>query len=143
MKQLIVLLLITLLSSCNDEDSNEASLIGKWSLQKREMVRGSDGQVITYTRTDCQKQSVYEFRQNDQVITLFDTVDGSCIQKAVLTLTYTFDKENMKFWFEGVEGAPLYITKLTAAELICEDRDHNYDPDVALDTLREYYIRVN
>lgn len=143
MKQLIVLIIITLFYSCNHEDSEEASIIGKWSLQKKEMVRGSDGQVITYTMTECQKQSVYEFRQDDRMITLFDTVDGICTQKGVYTLTYTFDKPTMKVWFEGVIGAPLYVIKLTSSELVLEDRDHNYDTDIAIDTLREFYVRMN
>lgn len=142
MKKLIALFFITCFFSCKDENLNDVNLIGKWSLQKKELIKGNDGQIQTFLSSDCQIKSIYEFQQTHQKLTIYNFVNDTCKQINVLERKYTFDQTNMKFWYFDEKDAPWYITKLNLTQLVCEDRDHNYDSDIRLDTLIEYYNRI-
>lgn len=60
----------------------------------------------------------------------------------VNTRNYTFDKTNMKFWYENEQNLPYYITKLTQTELVFEDRTQYIDGDTKTDVIRRYFTKM-
>jgi hypothetical protein len=144
MRPLLLTLFISfILFSCSEKETDTPALTGKWSLLSKELVRSTDGKTISYPRSECQRQSVYEFGDKELMLSMYDTVGGECTLKVEFKRGYTFDASVMKLWFTDEGGAVLYVTRLTSTELVLEDWDHNYDPDTENDTLREFYTRID
>ncbi|MBP7172609.1 MAG: lipocalin family protein [Cloacibacterium sp.] len=150
MKKIIALFFVTLLIfSCrNDETSNnsnnESSIIGKWSLQKVDVVMSSNSQTQTTVNSDCNKKTIHEFSETHIISTFYGIVNKVCqLTGEVNSIKYTFDKPNMKFWYENEQDYPYYIIKLTQNELIFEDRTQDRDGDNKPDILRRYFTKIN
>lgn len=63
MKKIILLFSVITLFSCrNDENGNntqsEATMVGKWSFQKVDVVKSSNGQTQTTENSDCDKKTI-------------------------------------------------------------------------------------
>ncbi len=64
MKKIITLFSIIILFSCrNDDNENitqtEATMVGKWSFQKVDIVKSLNGQTQTTENTECDKKTKY------------------------------------------------------------------------------------
>lgn len=148
MKKLIWVLAVFSIISCggNDEDQDpgpKASIIGKWSVEKAEIYKSSNQQILTSYSTDCQKTGTYEFTSSHLISISYADSNNTCVKTDASTRKYTFDKGNAKFWFENEEKYPYFITKLTASDMVIEDRMQDFDGDGTRDVLRRFYKRSN
>lgn len=148
MKKLIWVLAVFSIISCggNDEDQdpgNKASIIGKWSVEKAEIYKSSNQQIVISYSTDCQKTGTYEFTSSHLISISYADNNNTCVKTDASTRKYTFDKGNAKFWFENEEKYPYFITKLTASDMVIEDRMQDFDGDGTRDVLRRFYKRSN
>lgn len=147
-KILIILPAFFIFTSCrNDENGNqqiEASLIGKWSFQKVDAVKSATNQTQTIEKSDCDKKSIHEFLGTVHKSTFYGIVGSSCqLTGEVSSRNYTFDKANMKFWYENEQDYPYFITKLTENELVFEDRSQDVDNDGKTDIIRRYFSKIH
>lgn len=141
MKKLILAWALFSVISCggSDEDQdlgNKASIIGKWSVEKAEIYKSSNQQILTSYSTDCQKTGTYEFTPSHLISISYADNNNTCVKTDVSTRKYTFDEGDGKFWFENEEKYPSFITKLTASDLVIEDRMQDFDGDGTKDVLR-------
>lgn len=148
MKKLILPFILFSLIGCsnNDEEvqtNNEVSIIGKWYIEKAQAYTSANQQTQTIVSTDCQKKSTHEFKQANMTSVTFAATNNTCIQTDTVTRNYTFDKPNMKFWFEGEESAPYFITSLTQNDMVMEDRTEDIDGDGTKDIIRRFYKKIN
>ncbi|MBK1895171.1 lipocalin-like domain-containing protein [Chryseobacterium paridis] len=124
-------------------DPNAGSIRGKWYIGKSEVYTSKDQQTKTSFPTECQKKSTHEFKQTNMTSTTFAPQGNSCVQTDVVTRNYTLEKSTMKFWYEGEQDYPYFITKLTQAEMIMEDRTQDVDGDGTNDIIRRFFARIN
>jgi len=148
MKRIILSFVLLSLISCNgnDEDqelSNKASIIGEWYIEKAEIYRSLNQQIQTSFSTDCEKKSTYEFTSDHLLSIIYAQNNNTCVKTDAGTKKYIFDKGNGKFWFENEENYPYFVTKLTATDMVVEDRSQDFDGDGTKDVLRRFYKRVN
>lgn len=148
MKKLILGLILFSVISCSrtDEDqnsSNKASIIGKWFVEKAEIYRSLNQQIQTSYSTDCQKMSTHEFTFTHLISISFAEINNTCEKTDAFTSKYSFDKGNGKFWFEGEENDPYFITQLSQTDMVIEDRTQDFDGDGTKDILRRFYKRIN
>ena len=148
MKKLIWVLALFSVISCggNDEDQdpgNKASIIGKWSVEKAEIYKSSNQQIVISYSTDCQKTGTYEFTSSHLISISYADNNNTCVKTDASTRKYTFEKGDGKFWFENEEKYPYFITKLTASDMVIEDRMQDFDGDGTRDVLRRFYKRIN
>jgi hypothetical protein len=147
MKKIIMLFSIITLFSCrNDENANndqtEVTMIGKWSFQKVDVVKSSNGQTQTTENSDCNKKTIQEFTTTKNISTFYGLVNNVCqLTGEVNSQNYTFDKTNMKFWYENEQNY-YYITKLNLTELVFEDRTQDIDGDNKTDIIRRYFTKM-
>ena len=147
MKKIIMLFSIITLFSCrNDENTNndqtEVTMIGKWSFQKVDVVKSSNGQTQTTENSDCNKKTIQEFTTTKNISTFYGLVNNVCqLTGEVNSQNYTFDKTNMKFWYENEQNY-YYITKLNLTELVFEDRTQDIDGDNKTDIIRRYFTKM-
>ena len=146
-KSLLIISSFLILTSCrNNENENiqtEASLIGKWSFQKVDVFKTTSNQTQTTENSDCDKKSIHEFSESVHKSTFYGIVGSNCqLTGEVNSRKYTFDKSNMKFWYENEQNFPYYITKLTENELVFEDRTQDIDNDGKNDIIRRYFSRM-
>ena len=138
--------IITLFSCRNDENANndqtEVTMIGKWSFQKVDVVKSSNGQTQTTENSDCNKKTIQEFTTTKNISTFYGLVNNVCqLTGEVNSQNYTFDKTNMKFWYENEQNY-YYITKLNLTELVFEDRTQDIDADNKTDIIRRYFTKM-
>lgn len=148
MKKLIVSFILYSVISCHgtEEDqniSNKASIIGKWSIEKAEIYRSVNQQTQTSLSTDCLKMSTYEFTSSHLLSISFAQNNNTCEKTDAVARKYTFDKGNGKFWFEGEENNPYFVTQLSQTDMVMEDRTQDFDGDGSKDILRRFYKRIN
>ncbi|WP_294230031.1 lipocalin family protein [uncultured Chryseobacterium sp.] len=148
MKKPLLALVLFSVVSCggNDEDQdpgNKASIIGKWSVEKSEIYKSINQQILTSYSTDCQKMGTYEFTSSHLISISYADNNNTCVKTDFSTRKYSFDKGKGKFWFEGEEKYPYFITKLTASDMVIEDRMQDFDGDGTRDVLRRFYKRIN
>ncbi|WP_051289190.1 lipocalin family protein [Chryseobacterium daeguense] len=148
MKKLFLLLILCSIVSCNNDDevqndSNKASIIGKWYIEKSEIYRSLNQQIQTTYSTDCQKMSTYEFTSSHAISISYAQNNNICEKTDAVARKYTFDKGNGKFWFEGEENYPYFVTKLTLTDMVIEDRAQDFDGDGTNDKIRRFYKRIN
>lgn len=135
-------------TSCRNDDNNndeqtETSLIGKWSFQKVDVVKSATNQTQTTENSDCEKKSIHEFLETVHKSTFFGLVDSNYqLTGEVSSRNYTFDKANMKFWYENEQDYPYFITKLQKNELVFEDRTQDVDNDGKTDIIRRYFSKI-
>ncbi|KQT25970.1 hypothetical protein ASG22_04560 [Chryseobacterium sp. Leaf405] len=147
MKKLFLPFILFLIVSCNSDDEvqdtgNKASITGKWYIEKSEIYRSSNQQIQTSFSTDCEKTGTHEFTSSHVISISFAQNNNTCVKTDALTKKYTFDKGNGKFWFEGEENYPYFVTQLTT-DMIVEDRTQDFDGDGTKDVLRRFYKRIN
>ena len=146
-KSLLILSTFFILISCrNNENENleaEASIIGKWSFQKVDVFKSTTNQTQTTENSDCDKKSIHEFLETIHKSTFYGIVNSTCqLTGEVNSRNYTFDKTNMKFWYENEQDYPYFIIKLTANELVFEDRTQDIDGDNKTDIIRRYFTKM-
>lgn len=146
-KTFLILSTLFILISCrHDENENiktEASLIGKWSFQKVDVFKTTTNQTQTTENSDCDKKSIHEFLEKEHKSTFYGMIDSNCkLTGEVNSRNYTFDKTNMKFWYENEQDYPYFITKLTENELVFEDRTQDIDSDGKNDIIRRYFSKM-
>lgn len=124
-------------------DPDNASIIGKWYIEKVEVYKSKDQQTQTFTSTECQKKSTHEFKQTNMTSITFASQGSNCIQTDVVTRNYSYNTSTKKFWFEGEEDYPYFITELTQSGMKMEDRTQDLDADGINDTIRRFYVRIN
>lgn len=109
------------LTACNGDDraNDEAySLLGKWHPMKTYVVSGKDRSTLsTVEGTDCTKQSVYEFRSDNNLVRTMMSASGTsgCTQMGVFSQKYTYDNVNKILILSNVEYHS--VLKLTNSEL--------------------------
>ncbi|MDF2932328.1 MAG: hypothetical protein K0R36_1659 [Chryseobacterium sp.] len=148
MKKLFLSLVLFSTIGCNSNDdviqtNNEASIIGKWHIEKAEIYKSANQQTQTNFSTDCEKKSTHEFKQTNMISITFAQSNNACVQTDLVTRNYTFDKVNMKLWFEGEENYPYFVTSLTQNDMVMEDRTEDIDGDGIKDIIRRFYKKVN
>lgn len=148
MKKLILPLVLFSVMSCgsSDEDvdpGNKASIIGKWSVEKSEIYRSLNQQIQTSYPTDCQKAGTQEFTATHLISISYAEINNTCEKTDAFTRKYTFNKGDGKFWFEGEENDPYFITQLSQTGMVIEDRMQDFDGDGTNDVLRRFYKRIN
>ena len=101
MKKIILIFSIATFFSCrNDDTSNhqtEATMVGKWSLQKVDVVKSSNGQTQTTENTDCDKKTIHEFTQSKNISTFYGIINNVC----QLYSSIMFHKPNSKTHRKG------------------------------------------
>lgn len=145
MKKIILALSILSIISCrdNDNDDTSVSIIGKWSFQKVDVVTTSDNQTNTTELDECSQKTIHEFQQTVAVSTFYGIIDNTCqLTGEVNTRKYTFDPENMTYWYEGEEDYPYYIITLNDTQLVFEDRSQDIDNDGKTDIVRRYFVKM-
>lgn len=148
MKKLFLPLVLLSFIGCGNHDDevqtkNEVSIIGKWYIDKAEIYKSFDQQTQTSTSTECQKKSTHEFKQANMTSITFAENNNICEQTDTVTRNYIFDKPNMKFWFEGEEDYPYFVTGLTQNDMVMEDRTQDIDGDGTKDIIRRFYKKIN
>ena len=149
MNKIISVLSILIILSCRNDDKtdniqSEATMIGKWSFQKVDIVKSSNMQTQTTENSDCDKKTIHEFTKTKNISTFYGTINSVCqITGEVNSRNYTFEKSSMKFWYENEKDFPYYITKLTQTDLVFEDRTQDLDGDNKLDTVRRYFTKID
>jgi hypothetical protein len=148
MKKIILPLMLFSFFGCNNNDedqnfSNKASIIGKWYIEKSEIYRSLNQQTQTTFSTDCQKMSTHEFTSSHVISISFAQNNSTCEKTDAVTKKYTFEKGNGKFWFEGEENYPYFVTQLTFTDMAMEDRTQDFDSDGTNDVVRRFYKRIN
>ncbi|WP_346986283.1 lipocalin family protein [Chryseobacterium sp. POE27] len=148
MKKIILPFILFLIISCssNDEDqnfSNKTSIVGKWYIEKSEIYRSLNQQIQTSFSTECQKISTHEFTSSHLISISFAQNNNTCEKTDAVARKYTFEKGSGKFWFEGEENYPYFVTKLTPTDMVMEDRTQDFDGDGTKDILRRFYKRID
>lgn len=148
MKKLFLSLVLFSIIGCNSNDddiqtNNKASIVGKWYIEKTEIYRSLKQQTQTSFSTDCQKISTHEFTSSHVISISFAQNNNTCEKTDAVTKKYTFEKGNGKFWFEGEENYPYFVTKLTLTDMVMEDRTQDLDGDGTKDVLRRFYKRLD
>lgn len=148
MKKIFLPFILFSIVSCNNNDevenvSNKASMIGKWYIEKSEIYRSLNQQTQTSFSTDCQKTSTHEFTSSHVISISFAQNNNTCVKTDAVTKKYTFDKGNGKFWFEGEENYPYFVTQLNLTDMVVDDRTQDFDGDGIKDVLRRFYKRIN
>lgn len=123
--------------------SNDASIIGKWYIEKVEVFKSKNQQTQTMTSTECKKKSTHEFKSTNMISITFAPQGNNCIQTDVVTRNYTFNTANKKFWYEGEQDYPYYITQLTQTDMVMEDRLEDFDNDGINDVITRFFKRIN
>lgn len=148
MKKIFLSLIVLSFIGCNSNDddvqtNNQASIIGKWYIEKAEVYKSSNQQTQTSISTDCQKKSTHELKQANMTSISFAQTGNTCVQTDVVTRNYTFDKPNMKFWFEDEVDYPYFVTQLAQNDMVMEDRTEDIDGDGIKDIIRRFYKKIN
>jgi hypothetical protein len=148
MNKIILSFLLLTVVSCNgsDEDqdiSNKAPIIGEWYIEKAEIYRSINQQIQTSFSTDCEKKSTYEFTSSHLLSTTYAQNNTTCVKTDAVARKYTFEKGSGKFWFEGEENYPYFVTQLNQTDMVMEDRTQDFDGDGTKDVLRRFYKRIN
>ncbi len=148
MKKLFLSLVLFSIIGCNSNDddiqtNNKASIVGKWYIEKTEIYRSLKQQTQTSFSTDCQKISTHEFTSSHVISISFAQNNNTCEKTDAVTKKYTFEKGNGKFWFEGEENYPYFVTKLTLTDMVMEDKTQDLDGDSTKDVLRRFYKRLD
>ena len=146
-KTLLILSAFLIFSSCrnneNSEEQTEATLIGKWSFQKVDVVKSTTNQTQTTENSDCNKKSIHEFTESVHKSTFYGIINSNCqLTGEVNSRNYTFDRINMKFWYENEKDYPYFITKPSENELVFEDRTQDIDNDGKNDIIRRYFSKI-
>jgi len=100
-------------------------------------------QIQTSYPTDCQKMGTHEFTPTHLISISFAEINNTCEKTDAFTRKYTFNKGDGKFWFEGEENDPYFITQLSQTDMVIEDRTQDFDGDGTKDVLRRFYKRIN
>ncbi|AZA53625.1 lipocalin family protein [Chryseobacterium sp. G0201] len=134
--------------SCSSDDEvqnsgNKASIIGEWYIEKSEIYRSSNQQIQISFSTDCQKMSTHEFTSSHVFSISYAQNNNTCEKTDSVARKYTFDKGNGKFWFEGEENYPYFVTQLTLTNMVMEDRTQDFDGDGTKDILKRFYKKIN
>ncbi|MBV8326163.1 lipocalin family protein [Chryseobacterium sp.] len=131
-------------SSTDDEtQTSDASITGKWSLDKAEQYMSKNKETKVYNPSECEKKSIHEFRLKDMTSTIFEPVNNICEQTDVVTRKYTYNAMTKKFWYEGEEDYPYTISKLTSTDMVMEDHTNDTDGDGIPDVVKRYLKRIN
>ena len=142
-KLLLVLTLVSLFSFRNSDSKDEANytMVGKWSLQKAELVKSTDGSTQSQEISECSKKTIHEFTLTKNISTFYAIINNVCtLTGEVNTRNYYFDKANMKFWYENEQDFPYYIIKLNNTDFVFEDRTQDQDGDNKPDIIRRYFL---
>lgn len=145
MKKLILLLGIAMLScNRNNETTNDdsVSIEGTWTIIKSEISYTSTGKTESSVPSGCTIKDTHEYRNGVLTSTLFSlNKSGNCEGLEVNTTKYTFDPNTMKFWFQGEEKFPYYIS-FVGNQMVMEDREIDRDQDGKNDILKKYFIKI-
>ena len=144
MKKLLLVLTLVSLFSCRNSDSKDEAnytMVGKWSFQKAELVKSTDGSTQSQEISECSKKTIHEFTLTKNISTFYGIINNVCtLTGEVNTRNYYFDKANMKFWYENEQDFPYYIIKLNNTDFVFEDRTQDQDGDNKPDIIRRYFL---
>ncbi|ASW74498.1 hypothetical protein IQ37_19775 [Chryseobacterium piperi] len=150
MKKIFLSLALVSMAACGSDsetldiiDPNEASIIGKWYIEKAEVYRSGSQQTQTSFSSECEKKRTHEFKTTNMTSITFAPEGNNCVQTDVVTRNYTFDKANMKFWYEEEQDYPYFITQLTQSNMVMEDRTQDVDGDGTKDIIRRFFNKTH
>lgn len=147
-QKLILLLALFSITACRNNDDDKAasigdlSILGKWYIDKGQIYTSSNQETETSFSSECEKKSTHEFKQTVVTSISYGLSNNICIPTDTVTKNYTFDKPNMKFWYEGEQNYPYFITQLTKTEMVVEDRTQDLDGDNIKDIIRRFFKRA-
>ncbi|ATN04227.1 hypothetical protein CRN76_01725 [Chryseobacterium indologenes] len=131
-------------SSSNDEvQPVQASMIGKWKLNKVEVYNSKSNQTVTHVTTGCDKESIHEFKEKEMTSTTFAPENGSCVKTDVVTRKYTYDPVTRKFWYEEEKDYFYIVSQLSQADMIFEDTIQDFDGDGVNDRAKYFFTKSN
>lgn len=130
--------------SSNDEESqtNNASIIGKWYIEKAEKYTSGNKKTEVNISSGCKKESTHEFTEKSIVSITFSPENNSCVQTDVVTRNYTYDPVSKKFWYEGEKDFAYTVSQLTQTNLVLEDHFEDIDGDGIKDVIKFYFKRI-
>lgn len=129
MKTLFLSIAAISLFACNssDDDNNEtveASIVGKWQPAKYAAYSGKDGSIIadkTSDATVCDKKGLIDISANGKLhaITYYGNAESECKIDSDTTSDYTYDASAKKIQVKNSDGTTEVSTikKLTVTEL--------------------------
>ncbi|AZB08504.1 hypothetical protein EG344_06410 [Chryseobacterium sp. G0162] len=131
-------------SSSNDDEprTNNASIVGKWYINKAEKYTSANKQTEVHVFSECEKKGTHEFREKDMTSTTFAPENNNCVQTDVVTRRYTFDLESKKFWYDDDKDFPYTISQLTQTDMVFEDHLADVDGDGIKDVIKFYFKRI-
>lgn len=130
--------------SSNDDEAqtNNASIIGKWYIDKAEKYTSGNKKTEVKVFSECEKKGTHEFREKDMTSTTFAPENNNCVQTDIVTRTYTFDPVSKKFWYEDEKDFPYTISQLTQTDMVLEDHLEDIDGDGIKDVIKFYFKRI-
>ncbi|SDJ67609.1 lipocalin family protein [Chryseobacterium jejuense] len=147
MKKLFLLLVVfSAIVSCSSNDdepqTNNASIIGKWYIDKAEKYTSGNKKTEVKAFSECEKKGTHEFREKDMTSTTFAPENNNCVQTDVVTRNYTYDPTSKKFWYENEKDFPYIISQLTQTDMILENHLDDVDGDGIKDVVKFYFKRI-
>ena len=147
MKKLLFLALPLLFIGCNNDDDNDATIVGTWRLDRD--TESVDGEVVYEDNyedvADCKPVVVF----NADGSYTASTFDEDCMLEDFVTGTYalngnvlTIISTNSEFPEEGEETDEVIVEELTANSLVAKSEyydDWEFEANVIV---RNYFTRV-
>lgn len=132
--------------SCSSKDdetqANNASIVGKWYIDKAEKYTSGNKQTEVQVFSECEKKSTHEFREKDMTSITFAPENNNCVQTDVVTRNYTYDPVSKKFWYEAEQDFSYSISQLTQTDMVFEDHLADVDGDGIKDVIKFYFRRI-
>lgn len=146
MKKLFLPFAILSIVACSSNDdepqANNASIVGKWSIDKAEQYTSGNKKTVVHTPSECEKKSTHEFGAKNMTSTTFAPENDKCVQTDVVTRNYTYDPVSKKFWYENDKDFPYIVSQLTETDMVFEDHLEDVDGDGIKDVKTWYFKRI-
>ncbi len=146
MKKIFFPFAVLSIMACSSNDdapqTNNASIVGKWYIDKTEKYTSGNKKTEVNTSSGCEKESTHEFTEKSMISTTFSPKNNSCVQTDVVTRNYTYDPVSKQFWYEGEKDFPYTISQLTQTDMVLEDHLEDVDGDGIKDVIRFYFKRI-
>ncbi|MCD9853153.1 lipocalin family protein [Epilithonimonas sp. JDS] len=135
MKKLILIALASLsFISCrkDDDEKDEAMIVGTWNLNKIQIVSGKDSSVLnSEVISDCPDKRTYLFSDHSYTLTIFkDNFIGSCVPDETENGEFNYNVDQKKITFKSTLTQNPYImnvNSITHNELQLIDSFFGYD----------------
>lgn len=115
--------------SKDDENNDQASIIGTWKESKTVVYNGSNNAVLaTELPDDCDKKNTYDFTDSGKLHTktFYTKSDGTCADDGNFTYSYSYDAGAKKIIVDGESSDVLALTS-SELQIVVDMNDENGD----------------